>query len=126
MSAPDREGPLAALAAELRALPAGDRRAILDLLTPVERVRILSLLGGEDDEAPFDAIESHFSVPLAARIGQARDLGAPPAGAARMTATARQAVLEAAQALAETEREAGRGRRGARSLLGALGALVTR
>lgn len=121
MPAPD---PLAALAADLEALPGRERRAVLRALTPAERTRLEILLEARHEAparggGPADGFD-RYSPWLAVRLRSAQANAADA-----MTPAARRLLLQSAKDPAAAAAPAARPARGA-SLLDALGGLVAR
>lgn len=114
------------LIAELEQLPRRSRRAILEALLPEERARLLA--GGSGSRGNEADDTRRLSPWLASRVAQARNPAAMVPPNERLTAAARQKLIEciaAAASGAPPPAAARAGDPGSRSLTDAVGGLLS-
>jgi hypothetical protein len=113
--------PIAHVLADLRALPDGERDAVLAMLSETERESIETLLDPASVIAGTDEDGESFSPPIVARIRVAHGIGDAARSGARMTAaTCGALVALAGRPVSDAERALSCGAGSRQSLLGAI------
>jgi len=113
--------PIAQVLADLRALPDGERDAVLAMLSETERESIEALLRPASDIAGNEEDGESFSSPIVARIRAAHGIGDAARSGARMTAaTCGALVALAGPAVSDAERALSCADGSRRSLLGVI------